>query len=219
MWVIYGRLSRCHTWYHGESLCFWQGAEASKGPQASWLHRFCTEWHSTPKLLQKKPLRDSERLWAFAFKYVQLSVSSLEDGTKEVFVKAPGAPPSQAWVSFNSCWLSWYYFWSACPLVVFSVPHAHALQGAKSGPEVSLLQTADSNMLPCLSISFYTGLCKMVDFLYAHGVASVDIIVLLRWSKKSIPSSRRVALKLVRQGGPLPCSEVARSSTNTRGKR
>ena len=113
-------------WLHWKILS--QRAEASKGPQASWLHRFCTEWHSTPKLLQKKPLRDSERLWAFAFKYVQLSVSSLEDWTKEAFVKAPGAPPSQVrnmtnwWCRVKTCngWTTTgdILAWSACPCVI-----------------------------------------------------------------------------------------------------
>ena len=77
---------------------------------------------------KKKPVRDSERLWAFAFKYVQLSVSSLEDGTKEVFVKAPGAPPSQVrnmtnwWCRFKTCngWTTTgdILAWIACPCVI-----------------------------------------------------------------------------------------------------
>ena len=105
--------------YHGGSLCLWQGAEASKGPQASCLHRFCcTDSAQSGKAhrnLCRKNLWETLSLCFQTCQHVQLLVSFLEDGTKEAFVKAPGAPPSQALENFNSCWLSWYCFRSACP--------------------------------------------------------------------------------------------------------
>ena len=76
------------------------------------LHRFCTESHRN---LCRKNLWETLSLCFQTCQHVQLLVSFLEDGTKEAFVKAPGAPPSQALENFNSCWLSWYCFRSACP--------------------------------------------------------------------------------------------------------